>query len=320
MRLWHGSIHATIYKSGIKTGKKRKGAVSLREIRKNVPYALFLAPAIIIYTIITFIPVVWTFFYSFTNFNGLSEYEFVGLNNYIQAFTTKNVVQSFRNTLLYAVAVPVSVTVLAIPLAVILSGKMKSRNLQRAIFFFPSVISSLFIGYIWNFILSASKYGLVNSILTGLGMEKLLLLSDPDSAMLLLILVTVWCNLGWHASIYIANIQTISPEFYEAAEVDGASAFDKFRYITFPMLAPAMTTSVMLLLTGSLKAFDMPFALTNGGPGYATTMITQTIITEGIGANRVGFASAMAFIFLFTIAVVSTIQTKFMTKREDNLR
>ncbi len=292
----------------------------MREIRKNVPYALFLAPAIIIYTIITFIPVVWTFFYSFTNFNGLSEYEFVGLNNYIQAFTTKNVVQSFRNTLLYAVAVPVSVTVLAIPLAVILSGKMKSRNLQRAIFFFPSVISSLFIGYIWNFILSASKYGLVNSILTGLGMEKLLLLSDPDSAMLLLILVTVWCNLGWHASIYIANIQTISPEFYEAAEVDGASAFDKFRYITFPMLAPAMTTSVMLLLTGSLKAFDMPFALTNGGPGYATTMITQTIITEGIGANRVGFASAMAFIFLFTIAVVSTIQTKFMTKREDNLR
>lgn len=285
-----------------------------------MPYALFLAPAIIIYTIITFIPVVWTFFYSFTNFNGLSEYEFVGLNNYIQAFTTKNVVQSFRNTLLYAVAVPVSVTVLAIPLAVILSGKMKSRNLQRAIFFFPSVISSLFIGYIWNFILSASKYGLVNSILTGLGMEKLLLLSDPDSAMLLLILVTVWCNLGWHASIYIANIQTISPEFYEAAEVDGASAFDKFRYITFPMLAPAMTTSVMLLLTGSLKAFDMPFALTNGGPGYATTMITQTIITEGIGANRVGFASAMAFIFLFTIAVVSTIQTKFMTKREDNLR
>ncbi len=292
----------------------------MREIRKNVPYALFLAPAIIIYTIITFIPVVWTFFYSFTNFNGLSEYEFVGLNNYIQAFTTKNVVQSFRNTLLYAVAVPVSVTVLAIPLAVILSGKMKSRNLQRAIFFFPSVISSLFIGYIWNFILSASKYGLVNSILTGLGMEKLLLLSDPDSAMLLLILVTVWCNLGWHASIYIANIQTISPEFYEAAEVDGASAFDKFRYITFPMLAPAMTTSVMLLLTGSLKAFDMPFALTSGGPGYATTMITQTIITEGIGANRVGFASAMAFIFLFTIAVVSTIQTKFMTKREDNLR
>lgn len=298
----------------------KEGSSILRAIRKNVPYALFLAPAIIIYTIITFIPVVWTFFYSFTNFNGLSEFEFVGLSNYIQAFMTKNVVQSFRSTLLYAVAVPVIVTVLAIPLAVILSGKMKTRNIQRAIFFFPSVISSLFIGYIWNFILSASKYGLINSILTGMGMEKLLLLSDPDSAMLLLILVTVWCNLGWHASIYIANIQTISPEYYEAADVDGASSFDKFRFITFPMLAPAMTTSVMLLLTGSLKAFDMPFALTGGGPGYATTMITQTIITEGIGANRVGFASAMAFIFLFTIAVVSTIQTKFMTKREDDLR
>lgn len=292
----------------------------LNKFKRNLPYAAFLAPAIIIYTIITFIPVVWTLFYSFTDFNGLSEYTFVGLKNYIQVFQTKNVLQSFKNTLLYAVSVPVIVTVLAIPLAVILTSKMKTRNIQRAIFFFPSVISSLFVGYIWNFILSASRYGLVNSILTDLGFEKLPLLSDPKSAMMLLILVSVWCNLGWHASIYIANIQTISPDYYEAAEVDGASALDKFRYITFPMLAPAMTTSVMLLLTSSLKAFDMPFALTNGGPGYSTTMITQTIITEGIGANRVGFASAMAFAFLFLIAVVSTVQTKFMTKREDNLR
>lgn len=292
----------------------------MKNVKKNLPYVLFLAPAIIIYTIITFIPVIRTFIYSFTNFNGLSQYKFIGLSNYIQAFQTKNVVQSFKNTLIYAVSVPVLVTFLAILLAVILSGKMRSRNIQRAIFFFPSVISSLFVGYIWNFILSASKYGLVNSILTGLGLEKLPLLSDPESAMVLLILVSVWYNLGWHASIYIANIQTISPEYYEAAEVDGASAWDKFRYITFPMLAPAMTTSVMLLLTGSLKAFDMPFALTGGGPGYSTTMITQTIITEGIGANRVGFASAMAFVFLFTIAVVSTLQTKFMTRREDNLQ
>lgn len=168
----------------------------MKNVKKNLPYVLFLAPAIIIYTIITFIPVIRTFIYSFTNFNGLSQYKFIGLSNYIQAFQTKNVVQSFKNTLIYAVSVPVLVTFLAILLAVILSGKMRSRNIQRAIFFFPSVISSLFVGYIWNFILSASKYGLVNSILTGLGLEKLPLLSDPESAMVLLILVSVWCNLG----------------------------------------------------------------------------------------------------------------------------
>ena len=157
----------------------------MKNVKKNRPYVLFLAPAIIIYTIITFIPVIRTFIYSFTNFNGLSQYKFIGLSNYIQAFQTKNVVQSFKNTLIYAVSVPVLVTFLAILLAVILSGKMRSRNIQRAIFFFPSVISSLFVGYIWNFILSASKYGLVNSILTGLGLEKLPLLSDPESAMVL---------------------------------------------------------------------------------------------------------------------------------------
>ncbi len=297
-----------------------EGSGELSKLKKNIPYAVFLLPAVIIYTIITVIPVLRTFFYSFTNYNGLSDFDFVGISNYIQVFQTKNVMVSFKNTLAYAVSVPVLVTLLAIPLAIILSGKMKTRNIQRAVFFFPSVISALFIGYIWNFILSASQYGLINSIITKLGFEKLPLLSDPKSAMILLIFVNVWCNVGWHASIYIANIQTISPEYYEAAEVDGASAWGKFRFITFPMLAPAMTTSVMLLLTGSLKAFDMPFALTGGGPGYSTTMITQTIITEGVGANRVGFASAMAFVFLFTIAVATACQTKFMTKREDKLR
>lgn len=107
----------------------------MKNVKKNLPYVLFLAPAIIIYTIITFIPVIRTFIYSFTNFNGLSQYKFIGLSNYIQAFQTKNVVQSFKNTLIYAVSVPVLVTFLAILLAVILSGKMRSRNIQRAIFF-----------------------------------------------------------------------------------------------------------------------------------------------------------------------------------------
>jgi len=292
----------------------------MRSIKKEFPYLLFVLPAFILYTIVTIIPVLTTFVYSFTNFNGMSHnYNFVGLQNYIKVFTTNNVTSSFINSIVYGFVTPIVVTVLAIPLALLLDSKMKTRNIQRAIFFFPAVISSLFLGYIWNFILSPSDFGLINSIRISLGQGKLLLLADPHMAMILLILANVWCVTGWHACIYLANIQMIDKSYYEAAEIDGAGGFAKFRTITLPFLAPAMTVSVMLLLTGSLKAFDLPFALTNGGPGYATTMVTQTIITEGINSDRVGFASSMSFLFLLVISFFALFQVRIMRRREENL-
>ena len=289
-------------------------------LKKEYKYLLFILPAFLIYTIITVVPVFYTFFYSLTDFNGLSkDINFVGLENYIKVFTTSNIRISFLNSIIFGIATPVLVTAIAIPLAIVLNGKMKTKNIQRAIFFFPSVISALFLGYIWNFILSPSSMGLVNSVLTSLGKDKLLLLSDPKMAMLLTILVNVWCQVGWHACIYLANMQMIDKTYYEAASLDGATKMQQFWKITFPMLAPAMTSSVMLLLTSSLKAFDLPFALTSGGPGYATTMITQTIITEGVSANRVGFASAMSMLFLILIGIFTVIQNTVMRKREEAL-
>ncbi len=281
---------------------------------------LFILPAFLIYTTITIIPFIYTFAYSFTNFDGLSpRIDFVGLSNYFRVFTTSNATTSFGNSIEYAVAVPILITLLAIPLALLLDSQMKTRNIQRAIFFFPSVISALFLGFIWNFILSPSSQGLINSLLLSFGQKKILLLADPHMAMVLLILVSVWASTGWHACIYLANLQVIDKVYYEAANIDGADGFAKFRYITLPMLAPAMTISVMFLLIGSLKAFDLPFALTNGGPGYATTMITQTIITEGISSNRVGFASAMSVLFLILIGAVTVFQTRVMGRREEQL-
>jgi raffinose/stachyose/melibiose transport system permease protein len=292
----------------------------MRSIKKEFPYLLFVLPAFILYTIVTIIPVLTTFVYSFTNFNGMTHsFNFVGLQNYIKVFTTNNVTSSFINSIVFGFVTPIVVTILAIPLALLLDSKMKTRNIQRAIFFFPAVISSLFLGYIWNFILSPSDFGLINSIRISLGQGKLLLLADPHMAMILLILANVWCVTGWHACIYLANIQMIDKSYYEAAEIDGAGGFAKFRTITLPFLAPAMTVSVMLLLTGSLKAFDLPFALTNGGPGYATTMVTQTIITEGINSDRVGFASSMSFLFLLVISFFALFQVRIMRRREENL-
>lgn len=288
--------------------------------KRELPFVAFILPAFLIYVIVTIIPTVGTLGYSFTDFDGFARnVNFVGLDNYIKIFKSPNVVQSILNSLIYGFATPILITALAIPLALALNSKIKSKNILRAVFFFPSVISSLFLGYIWKFILSPSTTGMINGILTKMGKDPLLLLADGKMAMVFLILVTVWTSTGWHACIYIANLQTISPDYYEAATMDGASKWQQFWKITFPMLAPSMTTSVMLLLTSGLKAFDLPFALTEGGPGHATTMITQTIINEGITANQVGFSSAMSFLFLLIISVLTMVQTTVMRRREAKL-
>lgn len=290
------------------------------QFKQEFSWFLFIVPALVIYMIVTVIPTLETIGYSFTNFNGLStDFDFVGLHNYLKIFKNDNAIQSILNSVIYGITVPVLVTVSAIPLALALNSKIKSKNILRAVFFFPSVISTLFIGYIWKFILSSSSMGLINGVRVSLGKDTLALLSDTKMAMFLMILVAVWASVGWHACIYIANLQTISGDYYEAAYLDGATAFQKFRYITFPMLAPAMTSSVLLLLTGSLKAYDLPFALTGGGPGNATTMITQTIIDEGVTSNQVGYASSMSFLFLIIICAVSMIQTTYMNRRERKL-
>ncbi len=288
-----------------------------RFLKREIPWVLFILPALIVYCIVVVIPTAQTLGYSFTDYNGFSsDFSFIGLKNYLMVFQNKDALASIKNSLVYGISVPILVTLFAIPLALILNSNIKSKNILRAVFFFPSVISSLFLGYIWKFILSSSSTGLINSLRLKAGKDILLLLADPKLAMIFLILITVWASTGWHACIYIANLQTISHDYYEAATLDGATAWHKFRYITFPMLAPSMTSSVLLLLTGNLKAYDLPYALTGGGPGNSTTMITQTIIEEGVTANRVGYASSMSFIFLILIAVITVSLTAYMNKRE----
>lgn len=291
-----------------------------KDFKREIPWVLFLVPALLVYCIVVVIPTVSTLVYSFTNYNGFSsDFHFVGLYNYLQVFQNKDAVNSITNSLVYGITVPILVTVLAIPLALVLNSNLKSKNILRAVFFFPSVISTLFLGYIWKFILSSSSTGLINSLRIKNGKDILLLLSDQKMAMPLLILITVWSCVGWHACIYIANLQTISPDYYEAATLDGASKWQQFKTITFPMLTPAMSSSILLLLTGNLKAYDLPYALTSGGPGTATTMITQTIIEEGVTSNRVGYASAMSFLFLIVIAVLTISVNTYIAKRERRL-
>lgn len=288
------------------------------KLRKELPYLLFILPAFIVYTILTVIPLVQTLGLSFTNWDGysMSHLSFTGLKNFRLVFADRSMKTALLNTCFYSIVFPLVTTVFAIPLSLVLNSGMKTKNLQRAVFFFPSVPSAIILGYLWAYILSPTGNGLLNKLLGLFGIQPVMWLAVPKWAMFSVLLVNLWSVVGWHACIYLAQLQSIPTEYYEAANVDGATAWQKFRYITFPMLASAMTVSVMLLLLNSMKLYDLPFALTSGGPGTSTTLVSQIIIKTGFVEKSYGKATAMSAIFFVFIAVISVIQLKLMKKRE----
>ena len=288
------------------------------KLRKELPYLLFILPAFIVYTILTVIPLVQTLGLSFTNWDGysMSHLSFTGLKNFRLVFADRSMKTALLNTCFYSIVFPLVTTVFAIPLSLVLNSGMKTKNLQRAVFFFPSVPSAIILGYLWAYILSPTGNGLLNKLLGLFGIHPVMWLAVPKWAMFSVLLVNLWSVVGWHACIYLAQLQSIPTEYYEAANVDGATAWQKFRYITFPMLASAMTVSVMLLLLNSMKLYDLPFALTSGGPGTSTTLVSQNIIKTGFVEKSYGKATAMSAIFFVFIAVISVIQLKLMKKRE----
>ncbi|MBS6677345.1 MAG: sugar ABC transporter permease [Clostridiales bacterium] len=288
------------------------------KIKKEIPYLMFIIPAFIVYTVLTVYPLIQTLGLSFTNWDGYSmdNLKFIGLENYRDLFGDRAMKSALINTCFYSIVFPVIVTILAIPLSLALNSKMKTRNFQRAVFFFPSVPSAIILGYLWTYILAPTSTGILNKALGIFGIKPVLWLANPKWAMFSVIFVGVWSAVGWHACIYLAQLQSIPQEYYEAAVVDGASPWQKFRYITFPMLSSAMTVSVLLLLVNAMKMFDLPFALTNGGPGTSTTMISQIIIKSGFVEKNYGKATAMSAVFFIFITIVSIVQLTSMKRRE----
>lgn len=289
---------------------------------RQLQYQVFLIPILIIYTLFTIYPLIRSFMLSLTNFNGYStNYDFIGLKNYARLFADNAIVSGISFTILFAVATTVLVTLLAIPLALILDQNFFSKNVLRAVFFFPSIPSGLLLAFIWGFIFAPIPSGILNTFLRELfGMSAQPWLSDPVLAKVSTIVVAVWATTGWHAVIYLAFLQSISKDFFEAAAIDGANKWQQIRYITIPLLAPAMTVSVLLLITNGLKVYEIPFALTNGGPGFETHTITQVIVLRGISEAQFGLASAISVIFFLIVLVIGFVQFNLMQKREERMQ
>lgn len=279
----------------------------------------FLLPAIVVFVFLFVVPLVQTFSWSLTDFTGYDpEADFVGLANYGTILRDPSMLSGLMFTLLFAVGTTVLITVIAIPLAVQLNKVFFGRGLVRSLWFFPAIPSMAILGLIWRYILSPLESGVINSVLAQFGIPAVGWLSVDALAQFSVIVVGVWAAAGWHAVLYTAYLQSIPAEYYEVAKIDGASARQQFFGITLPLLTPAMVISTFLLMTGGLKVFDLPYTLTNGGPGFATYTITQSIIVSGVGQGRYGLASALAVMFTIAVGILSFGQlalTKYIERR-----
>jgi len=280
--------------------------------RQVAAHQAFLVPVAIVFVVLFLVPLAQTAYYSLTDFSGYSrKVDFVGLDNYRRIFSDESMLAGLAFTLAYAVGTTLAVTALAVPLAVVLNRRFLGRNFVRSMFFFPSVPSIAVLGLMWGYILSPLGSGVLNTVLEALfSVGPVPWLSDNTLARLSVIAVGVWSATGWHAVLYLAYLQSIPADYYEAATIDGASARQQFLHLTLPLLAPAIVISQFLLMTGGLKVYDLPFTLTGGGPGFATYTITQSIIVNGVGQGRYGQASALAVLFTIGVALLALVQLR----------
>jgi multiple sugar transport system permease protein len=286
---------------------------TLRQVRKNWTAYLFLSPWIIIFCIFTLYSLSFSFYLSFHEWNILEPAKpFVGLENYIRLFQDEKFYQALWNTILFTgFGVPLGL-VAGLLVALLLNTKVRGQGLYRTLYYIPVITPLVVSAVIWKWIYQGD-YGLLNYYLLRLGLikEKLLWLADPDLAMPALILMGVWGGVGGTMVLYLAGLQSIPEELYDAARVDGANGLQKLLYITVPLLAPTTFFILITSIIGSFQSFAHIYIMTGGGPLRRTTVIGYYLYEKGFRHFEMGYASAMAYVLFAIIFVFTLLQLRF---------
>lgn len=277
---------------------------------------LFIAPYYIFFVIMLLLPIGNIILNSFTNYDLYEKRDFVGLQNYISLFQDELFLQALKNTLVYSVLYIVPSMVLGLLLALLLSGEKKGFKFFRAAFYIPYVISMVCASTIWLWIFDPVN-GVLNQLLRALNLETSTWLKDPKLAMGCVVVVSVWKSLGYCMLINLSGIKGIPGYLYEAAKLDGANAFQRFRYITLPMLQP---TTFFLFITScisSFNVFEQVNVLTAGGPLDSTTTVVHQIYTRGFTQFKMGYASAMSVVLLIIICLITLLNFRYGNQGKD---
>ncbi|MRN53769.1 carbohydrate ABC transporter permease [Paenibacillus monticola] len=286
------------------------------KISKKLYSYYLIWPALLIYSIFFVLPALTGLFYSFTDWRlDRESIKFIGFDNFERIFTDRTLLLAIKNTAIFAVVTVLGKNLLGIALAVGLNMKLKSKNVLRAIFYSPSILSVLVISIVFTPMLRSD--GTINRIFDAVGLHSLnqAWLTNPSIVILTVAAVSIWQHTGFQMAIYLAGLQSISKEYYEAATIDGAGSWRSFRSITIPLLLPAININLMLTLIGGLKVFSEVFVLTGGGPGNASQVV-GTIILRSFGEGSWGLGTAVNTLLFAAVTIIAIPLLIFMRRKE----
>lgn len=278
---------------------------------------LFLLPNFLGFLIFTFVPVVCVLGLSFTKWDGSNAAQFIGIDNFTRMFRDSGFLTSFRNTLVYTVGTVPAIMALSLAMSMLVKSGLKGATLFRSLHFFPSISSVVAIAVVWQFLYNPSM-GPVNRMLTALGVQDPpTWLSSAKWALPAVMIMIVWKNVGYYMVNYLAGLQAIPEDLYEAARIDGANAVQRFFHVTLPLLAPTNFYVAIINIINSFQVFTPIYVMTRGGPGRATNVLVYQIYKEAFENFNYGYASAMSLVLFLCIFAVTVLQ--FRTQGKEGL-
>lgn len=284
---------------------------------RKITFLLITIPILALFVCFNTIPLIRGVIYSFTNFKGFGNYDWVGFRNYIDLFSDARVGKSYLFTFKLAIVTTIVVNVISLLLALALNSKIRAKSFFRGAYFLPNILGSLVVGYIFNYFFTYILPALADML--GIRALSTSILSNPSAAWIGIMIVCAWQAVAMNTIIYISGLQTVPEDVYEAGGLDGATGIKQFRYLTFPLIIPFFSINMVLCIKNFLMVFDQIMAMTKGGPAQSTESISYLIYSNGMSGGQFGFQSANAVVFFITIVAISVAQMKFSSKKEEQL-
>ena len=278
-------------------------------------FLLITIPILALFFCFNTLPLIKGVIYSFTNFRGYGEFDWVGIRNYTDLFTDARVGKSYLFTFKLAIVATIVVNVLSLVLALGLNSKIKFKSALRGMYFVPNILGALVVGYIFNYFFTY----ILPAVVKMMGGKGDSILASSKWAWVAIVIVCAWQSVAMNTIIYISGLQTVPEDVYEAGSLDGATGWIKFKNLTFPLILPFFTINMVLCMKNFLMVFDQIMALTKGGPAQSTESISFLIYNNGMAGGQFGFQSANAVVFFVVIVVISVLQMNFLGNKEEQL-
>ena len=278
-------------------------------------FLLITIPILALFFCFNTLPLIKGVIYSFTNFRGYGEFDWVGIRNYTDLFTDARVGKSYLFTFKLAIVATIVVNVLSLVLALGLNSKIKFKSALRGMYFVPNILGALVVGYIFNYYFTY----ILPAVVKMMGGKGDSILASSKWAWVAIVIVCAWQSVAMNTIIYISGLQTVPEDVYEAGSLDGATGWKKFKNLTFPLILPFFTINMVLCMKNFLMVFDQIMALTKGGPAQSTESISFLIYNNGMAGGQFGFQSANAVVFFVVIVVISVLQMNFLGNKEEQL-